>query len=767
MPIGFTLRGDTRSLAVVSGLAAFIIITETVLFHIVEYVYDYLAATMVISIAVVAIGLGGLAANWVTLKTRNFVPFTLLGSALCLLASVVSVLQAPFWVTLTVALPLFAFPACFVARAFAEQDPTRTYCADMIGVAAGTATTVLLYAWLRSESIVCLGFAALCAAGCFGPGNNKSLRYSMGALAVVGLVLFVVQLGSDALNFHFLIGSQNSPAQSGKVFYRWGDTGKIKTYDSLIGRIDVAHRRRNRWVVAYNGHANDHFTPRQPKDYDDFYRDVPWPSNDRRVFYGLVSEPRVFIIGSAAEGIVKTIRRLTPLDRITAVEIHPAIIQMMQTDFYEESGKAYESLNVINGNAVAVLAGSNTTYDVITLLNVHNGRTIGHPAAPDFLHTVETYQMLLEHLSPDGYLLFEERPTSRAGQQALYRQVLTLRAALERQGIESPARHLAIWEWQGSRTGRISRASEKYYVSMIVTKEPIEGDLAQRAWPWFAHEQEAVRARGASFNVLYFPQVIEDQTYAALLQEQAPLEQTPNFPTGFDPSPATSDRPFVEFASPTSRSQLATMLAIAAGIGLVLLVLLTVLLPRGQITAALPLGAYNVLIGVGYFVVEIVLFQAYQAYFESPSSTLVLILGVLLLSSAMGGLSAKRRNIILATIALGPCCFLALLMPEWMLHYGAPFLLVKATCVGATMIIGYLMGTYFPTGLLEARRCQLATAIPLLFAMNAVGGSVAVVLAVFLTVNWGYMVTVSVAVVTFAIACFAVVHTRRSISSAA
>ena len=53
-------------------------------------------------------------------------------------------------------------------------------------------------------------------------------------------------------------------------------------------------------------------------------------------------------------------------------------------------------------------------------------------------------------------------------------------------------------------------------------------------------------------------------------------------------------------------------------------------------------------------------------------------------------------------------------------------------------VVGMNMGIYFPTGLLRARQWSLSERIPHLFAINAMAGSLATVVSLYLAIRVGY-----------------------------
>ena len=327
---------------------------------------------------------------------------------------------------------------------------------------AGTAVGVAVYAYERSSTeVIFLSLVTIVPlAGAvwtgLAPSRNLWRRLStclwLLLLTSVGGTYLYQQVRTDALNIVQLVNpdAANIPAQS--VLRRPSRFSITHSYDSLMGRVD-AMPVGDRTFVTYDGFFNDNFRDTHTEDYLQYAKphQLRFPVADRRVVYGLVPEPRVFIIGAAATGIIKTVREFTPLDRIDAVEVNPGILRIVQHDFFDESGRAYEGLNVLQGNALSILQRSPNKYDIITLINTHSSRWIGALGAPDYLHTRESYDVYMDHLTDDGYLLFEERPDTGRGELGVKRMILTLYDCLKRRGVKDPAEHFFIWEYMSNR----------------------------------------------------------------------------------------------------------------------------------------------------------------------------------------------------------------------------------------------------------------------------------------------------------------------------
>ena len=130
--------------------------------------------------------------------------------------------------------------------------------------------------------------------------------------------------------------------------------------------------------------------------------------------------------------------------------------------------------------------------------------------------------------------------------------------------------------------------------------------------------------------------------------------------------------------------------------------------------------------------------QAYQGVFLSPTVSLALVLGTLLIGSAVGGLLAGRVPPWLATVVLVPVLVVAFQMPHWTLVWGLSDWGAGLVSACTVLVVGANMGVYFPSGLLQAYAWSLREKVPHLFAMNALAGSLATVVSLYLAIRVGY-----------------------------
>lgn len=749
------MRLDLRLLRV-TALAALVLLVETVFFHLMEILFDYYAATAVISYAVLGIGAGAFAAHRVRLRDDLLFAACTGATAVAILIAAAVTVRYPDVNAIAVSIAAcFVAPVLYITVRFQQEAAEKVYLYDMAGAGLGVVVTVALYALLRSESILLLTVTALPVAGLVAargapPRPRRVAFATLGPLAAVAAGLLVLQLATDKLNLLLIFDQDAAPYTQRSIFKNLDRSRLIKTYDNLIGRIDVVTSRDGRKAICYNGYGNDHIHPKVHRTHA-YYREhgIEWPSGDSRVPYGLAEEPRFYIIGSAARGITETVKKLTPTENITPLEINPAILTIMQRDFYRNSGKAYRGLDPILGNAIAEMKARDARYDVITLINTHSARTIGYPGGPDYLHTAETYDLFFDHLTDEGYLLFEERPFSRDGELGNYRMLRTAWQVLRDRGVSDPSKHFFVWEWM--RTQRLAyptidlrmdadgrfRHAEGYYRGIVITREPLEGALRERLLGWH-HEASHVN------RVVYLKDVIELGEVKTFFEGLEAGDLSFLAAEGFDDTLLTNDRPFASMARTETPAVDAMVRRSGVLSGLLGALLVAGTLRTRQRGRAAALAGLNVLIGFGYFFVEILFMQVYLNVFVSPSMALVLVLGLLLISSGVGGALCDRVRAWQATAALFPVLLLGL--------YGSaalPVGLQKLAGIVTIAAVGMLMGVFFPKGLRLAHAWGLSDKIPHLFALNSVAGSLAVVLALHTGIHHGYSLTLVVAMVAY------------------
>ncbi|MFH0770476.1 MAG: hypothetical protein V1926_03810 [Candidatus Peregrinibacteria bacterium] len=313
----------------VAFFASAILLVETVLFHVFNYMHGYFIANMVIYYAVVGIGIGAFLASRLRISDQQCFLFCVTGMTVLLyVTAIILVLYPAVWLLSLLTPCTFIFPVLFITRSFENYESDNIYLYDMVGAGLGVILTVLLFSFLLSEEIILFLLIILPLVGFLSVRLSKErtqMRWwgrGLAVLSIVAVVLLGAQLTTDSLNFCRIVNRSFTGFDRQKNFYLFSPTRLVKSYDSLAGRLDV-FSWRTRHTVLNHGLSNDVFSNGQRSDYAELQKKgVVYPTKDVRVLYGPVKEPRVFIIGSSAEGIIKVIRRITPLQNITPKK-HP------------------------------------------------------------------------------------------------------------------------------------------------------------------------------------------------------------------------------------------------------------------------------------------------------------------------------------------------------------------------------------------------------------------------------------------------------------
>ena len=678
--------------------AATVLLCETLLFHATKYVLDYVLAMAVISCAVAGIGLGAFLASRWSWSDRNLFGWCCGGTAASLYLAAGVLLRYPnLFLLLPAIASVFVCPSYFIACAFAQGSPRGVYLFDMLGAGMAVVLTVSAYQWLATEAIFLGVVTILPLVGAWLRPRCSTYRVRWRAVVCVALLacaglggaLFYQQVTRNALSIARLVNpdAPNIPPQS--VLRRPSRLRIERTYDSLIGRVeaipakrpDLRHVRRllQRQLSDLSRPAITRST--RGRTTSAGRRSIgEWPMGWYPTPQRVCDRSGHHAASSRRCGKSRRSRRSTRSRSI------PGSLQMMQRDYLDASGGAYRDLHVVLGNALSVLRRSDKKYDLITLINAHSSRWIGSLGPPDYLHTRESYDMYFDHLSEDGYLLFEERPDTYRGELGVKRMILTLWDCLKRRGVQDPAEHFFIWEFMSYRyheqglTG-IAPGSDMYYVGMVVSLKPFVGQRREDLLEWCDLEWSVrwedtgpvyvpcPRLAGAGLSEI---EVAWGAVRAVLRHDRCPATspgwgRTSMRPSSrtIAPSPSCPTTSIPEVLGCWwSRRESASCWAGCSAVGA-----MRGTARRGGMGLLL---FYNVAIGFAYFFIEIMLIQAYQGVFLSPSASLVLVLGVLLIGSAIGGLLSDRVRLWWATAALVPVLACCLQIPAWTLQLDCP-----------------------------------------------------------------------------------------------
>ncbi len=335
---------------------------------------------------------------------------------------------------------------------------------------------------------------------------------------------------------------------------------------------------------------------------------------------------------------------------VTAVEINPLVVRLVNEDLAGFSGRPYElpGVTVHVDNARTFVKRSDERWDLLSLTWVDTGGSATALAASEnYLYTVEAYREFIDHLTPGGMMAFMRALGYREQLRIdSMRGVAVAVEALAASGVGDPGRHLLV-------AASLSPYFGRAMCYVLLKKAPFTDEETEHARAFLDR---------LDFQALWLPDGGPDPAsvpppfseFSPTIREviTTPDRERLYRESPFDVRATTDDSPFyfVERAGPNR----------AAGAGVAelrtyLLVLVAALLPflglplipLARRTAALGSSgaaalAYFALLGVAFMLVEIEMFHVFALVLGNPTLALAVVLGGLLVFSGLGSLTGKR-----------------------------------------------------------------------------------------------------------------------------
>ena len=421
------------------------------------------------------------------------------------------------------------------------------------------------------------------------------------------------------------------------------------------------------------------------------------------VAYQVRPPQRVAVIGAGGGRDVLTALQAGAKD-IDAVELNAGVVETVSGRFKEFSGDVYHApgVHATVSEGRAFLTRSVGGYDLIQISLIDSWAATAAGAyslAENNLYTLEAYRLYLERLAPDGVI-----STSRwiLGDHSLelFRLLFLNQRALRDAGVADPQAHTLV-----VRGGQ---------VATVVT--------SKRAFTTEEHARvrEVCEARG--FHLLFpAPPKPEQATDVPTLLANGPAALEAY---GVLMTPPTDDRPFffqslpvlgtfdTEFArgfgvnamSVRALQWLMVALLVASGLLFFLPFVLARALPRGE--SFWRGSGYFAAIGLAFMFVEVPWLQRFVLFLGHPSVAATVVIGALLLGAGLGAMASARVGlprmlrwwwVVPAVVALGNAGFPLLF--EATLAAALPARI--AIAIAVLLPVGFLLGHFFPLGMLR------------------------------------------------------------------
>lgn len=435
--------------------------------------------------------------------------------------------------------------------------------------------------------------------------------------------------------------------------------------------------------------------------------------------------------------------------KITAVEINRDLVHMIRS-YSSFNGGLYsnlENVEIVVGEGRHFLSRQNQKYDIIMLsLPVTNtSRSLeGFSLTENFLFTTDSIGDYLNHLSDDGRLIVVAHDDAE-----ILRLVSTSINALRKKGIRSSANamnHIYI-------TG-----SESYLV-FVLKKKPFEKKESVLRY-------RTMKKVGLDPLLSYFPYIIKTGALNPALTDlgrgKITLETLENMvrEKGYDISPVTDNSPFFykfEIGIPISVSIVFWVSSILLLFTLIFYFIFRRdkseyfkinLKERGYFSQrTLQLTLLFSMIGMGFMVIEISLVQRFVLFLGRPLLSLAVLLFSLLTGASIGSLCSGRLTIENANKGIQfSSLFFAIIIITYTFLFTLIFnrflefnLLVRMGISTILILpIGFLAGFPFPLGIRTLKEMKMENHIPWMWGINCLSSVLGSALTIILAINFGF-----------------------------
>lgn len=470
---------------------------------------------------------------------------------------------------------------------------------------------------------------------------------------------------------------------------------------------------------------------------------------------------KVFIIG-AGGGDDLWAAKANGAEKIKAVELNRAVIQVHTELFPEYSRGLLEDPNVeiVHAEGRAALLREEDRYDLLQMSGIDTWTALQSGAymlAENFLYTRDAIRDMFEVLGPEGAVQI----TRFSGDREALRLLATIRSVHDEVG-------------SGAFSDCVAVVPAGSFSSILAKKTPFTRDEIMRLDEFLEDSGAPVDAhpkRTVSTNLEAFARSADPAAFLALIP--------------YDLSPVSDDRPYffhfhrwndlgearATIDDPmvvTQGNPLFLLGQLGLGVGLALLLLVPTLLfalrgsthpHRGR--QALAAFGYFGGIGAGYIVLQIALIQKLVLLVGHPLHSVTVTLFTMLLSTGLGAWASRRAfhadapasRLWIVPVGLAVHLTAFSLVSSDLVRWAVPLPDAARFAVAAATVmpIGLLLGIPFSFGIAAAESKSPAL-VPWAWAANAATTVVGSILAVIVSINFGFDAVFGFGVVLYSIA---------------
>jgi spermidine synthase len=653
-----------------------------------------------------------------------------------------------FWLYITLAVVPFSAAGFTVAGLF-QRFPGRSsflYGADLLGAAAGALAVVPAMNWFGAVNVVFLASAAA-AGGAFFLGLPR-LRRALPALALfvlLGALFVTLAVSGAALMVPIandpskeLYGMLADPANGAQIVEsRWSSFGRTDLVSTPLAPYAM-------WLFVDGAAGSAMY------NLDTVLGDPQVGMQLTEHFEGAFplplikpEEKKTALVLGPGGGRDVVVALLGGVKQITAVEVNPDVVKIVQ-EYKSFNGGIYSGLpgvTAVVGEGRNFVRTTDQRFDLIMLsipITKSSRSLEGYALTENNLFTTQAFEDYLNHLSDNGRIIIVGHNDAE-----IYKLISLAVAAFGKQGIpDSEAmKHLYT-------------VASTMMPALVIQKQALTIDEANAVY----NKARKLGFDQGAFFVPWIPQAADGQGRLALDQflvnvsnGSVPMSSI-STATTLDLRPPTDDRPFFYNYSrglPSPFGSFALLMALFA-----VSIIVLVALPRkresrpkaflGALRMSGRLKTYVVLfsvLGIGYMLIEIALFQKLTLYISQPQMALTVLLFSLLLGSGVGSLltivASRKRPRAGVLLALGVAVGVATLASVFPKAFG---LGLDPRVASAMLILplGALMGCPFPIAVQGLGRDGLGSHTSAMWGLNGVASVFGSALAMIVGISWGF-----------------------------
>jgi hypothetical protein len=769
-------RREARPLVIsVSLISASVLMLEIGMIRVFSVMFESHYAFLLISMAVLGLGFGGVFVHKRLQKTIGTYPLerllpissALMGSSILIMTVLIikfSIFRHILLSAMLVLIP-FCFAGIFLSTVFRlyPKISGRLYAADLIGAATGAVLTiVMLEAGAVRLNLVISVLAAIPTVLLLPRTVPVKFNKRVLGLVVAGFIAAII-LGSSSTILEpipFANGAfkemahllNHAEADSEIIDSRWSSFGRTdlvlnKNYPDDMGLF--VDGTAGTAMYRFNGDPES-LNVSQFSDFSGYFPFKLMPDQEKE---------KVLIIG-AGGGREVLISILGGAKDITAIEANPDLVDIMKkhSDFNGGIYNNYPGVRVLAEEGRKFIRSTTEKFDVI-MLSIPVTKTSrsleGYALTENFLFTTDSISDYLDHLTDNGRLIV----VAHADLEIL-RLVLTSLAALQKQGIP-----------MDTAMNRLYVTGPETFPVFVLKKKPLTLKEAETI-------HSAIHESGYDSSSSFVPYI--EQEKHSLLTTEGVVEHHMLNPalyalstgevsrenlidlfsvSGFDIKAVSDDAPFFykfEAGLPSTLSILLFFSSVA---------MIFCWIPKSKTHETVGTTG-NVfyflllfsLLGIGFMMIEIPLFQNFILFLGQPAYSAAILLFSLLIGAGIGSWTCDVRStwspsfrLNVAAIATGLIAIAdALFLKQLLGHFlWMPFIIRVMISFFLLMPLGFFMGMLFPTGMKLLQKANLSSIIPKMWAVNGIGSVLGATLSISISISYGFSYAILLGGVTY------------------